>query len=522
VRKDFPRPIGATLRRALARGLVIVGLTVALLLPGTAPAQDARASFERVDLEVGGRITEVMAHDLDGDGLGDLLVVRGREALIYFQGAGRSWPSEPNQRFRFHPRTILFDIGDLDGDGQAEIVLLQRGGLACYQLREPRGGGRALYSLRPRDVVECSSFLVRPVEDEVRRKQFLRDMDGDGDADLVVPQREGFSVLVNRGGGRFEDPRLISSPPVARLHPGWNRVSSQLFASYWFADPKLVQFDGAGRPEVVTARLGELAVFGVTGDAGPPVDLRGSYTIPDQKQFSLSVENPFDLDFTMPLVVQDLDRDGRVDVSSTHVGQGTTRLYRNTETPHQSFTEPVQSIRAKGVTFLSFYRDMDGDGLDDLILPRMDDIGVWTVLKVLVTRSVNLEVLIFFQREHGRLYEDEPDVVRELEIPVAINSSGDRIQLGTTVMASFDGDYDGDGIKDVLYRTDSDEVSVYFGARRDVMGDEPATIEILDVDDYRFCQPVITDLDGDGRDDVIIRYTSWDREGDRLTLLLAR
>ena len=62
------------------------------------------------------------------------------------------------------------------------------------------------------------------------------------------------------------------------------------------------------------------------------------------------------------------------------------------EYPHefrQKFApEPTTSLRAKGVTFLAYYVDMDGDGLLDLVMPRMDDITVWAILKVLVTGSV--------------------------------------------------------------------------------------------------------------------------------------
>jgi hypothetical protein len=477
--------------------------------------------FRRYDLQVGGRITEVLPVDLDGDQREDLLVVRGREALVFFQGKDGSWPRRASQRFRFHPRTVLFDVGDVDGDGLAEVVLLQAGQVRAYRLRQ-RPNGRLLYGLRTEVLVDVETFLERPVEDEVRRKELLRDLDGDGDRDLLVPVRDGFSLLRNDGQGGFEPPTRLPTPPVAHLHPGRDRLSSQLSASYWFPNPILGQWDDGAELELVVAREALLEVFRPQGGERLQIERLGSWEIPDQKQLSLNVENPFELDFNTPLIVRDLDGDARIDVSSTHVGQGITRIYRNLGDPAEAFREPVQSIRAKGVTVLSFYNDLDGDGRADLVLPRMDEVSAWSVLKVLITRSVPVEVQIYYQRpDSAEMFPDEPDVVREIEVGVSLNSRGQGIKLGSSIVANF-GDFDGDGRKDFLYRTGPEELSLYRGlAGRTVAEEASGVVTIPNVGDYRFCLARVRDLDADGRHDVVLRYTSWDRKEDAITVLSA-
>jgi hypothetical protein len=233
------------------------------------------------------------------------------------------------------------------------------------------------------------------------------------------------------------------------------------------------------------------------------------------------VENPFELDFTAPLVLRDLDHDGRVDASSTHVGQGVTRVFRNGADPTKAFESPVQSIRAKGVTFISFYEDLDGDGLDDLILPRMDKIGVWAIIKVLVTRSVPVDAQLYYQRKgEARLFPDEPDAVRQLEIPVGLHSGGEGgMKIGTTLVATLEGDLDADGKRDLIYRTSDDTIGVFAGEARGIASDPMCEAEVKSVDDYRFIIPMVGDLDGDRRADLVLRYFSWDRDGDRLTIL---
>ncbi len=518
-----PRP---RIRWVAAGGALAAGALLTLLSAPPAPARPpAQVAFARTDLEVGGRITEVLVHDLDGDGRLDLFVVRGREALVFFQQADGGWPAAPNQRFRFHPRTVLFDVGDLEGDGTAEVVLVQSKGLFAYRLR--RLGGRLLYGLRPEKVTDVDSFFSRPVEQEVRRKDLLRDLDGDGDLDAVLPQGDGFALLENlgpdgEGGVRFAAPRQLPAPPKAVLHLGSDRLSSRLFASYWFANPNVAQFDGAGPQELVLAREGTVSVFGAGQAGGLPLTRRGTYTIAGQRQFSRNVENPLELDFTMPLLVRDLDGDGRVDLSSTHVGQGATRIYTNGPDPARAFADPALTVRVKGVTFFSYFVDVDGDGRDDLVLPRMDQVGAWSILKALVTRSVPVEMLVFFQRDDGS-FPSEPDSRRGLDVPLLIRSTEEGLRLGSSIIASVDGDYDGDGRRDLLYRTSDATLGAFRGLPGRRIGDSAAgEAEVPSLDEHRFCLPLVRDLDGDGRDDVVLRYWSWNRDADRLTILRSR
>lgn len=505
-------------RRALLFLPALLFAIPAAEAPGGPPPAIA---FKRYELEVGGRMTEVIPSDVDGDRRKDLLVVRGREALLYLQGGDGSWPSQPNQRFRFHPTTVLFDLEDLDGDGAAEVLLLQPDGISAYRLkREP--GAPPMYGLRPHKVAACQSFLSRPVQDEVMRRDLARDLDGDGKPDLLIPQRDGFAVLRNLGGLQFAPPARLAAPPKATLHPGMNRISAQLHAAYWFPNPVLTQFDGGGEQELVLAREGTLTIHGAAKQGELPLAIKSAWTIPDQKQFSMNVENPFELDFTMPLVLQDLDGDQRLDASSTHVGQGTTRLFlQRSGDPGKDLQVPAQSIRVKGVTFLAFYVDLDKDGLLDLVLPRIDKISLWSLVKVFISRSVPVEVLFYFQRRGAPSpFPDEPDVTREVEVPISIGGGGERLNIGTTVVANA-GDFDGDGLLDLLHRTEKDQLSFFRGlAGRQFEEDASSKAEIPDVDPFRFCLAEVHDLDQDGRSDVLLRYTSWDREKDRITLLV--
>ena len=71
-------------------------------------------------------------------------------------------------------------------------------------------------------------------------------------------------------------------------------------------------------------------------------------------------------------------------------------------------------------------------------------------------------------------------------------------------------------------RRDVEDAEVLRGHDRSFSEGADHTETIPDVDAYRFCACDVLDLDGDGRDDVLLRYLSWDREQDRITVLMAR
>ncbi len=491
-------------------------------------SQSSPVNLVRGDIETKGKITDLVVEDLDGDGNKDLLIIMGREIrLHFFSVKDGGFRPEPDQRFKLDPRAILFDVGDLDGDGKKEIVLLREDGVFAHRLDVV--DGRPFYALKLEKLIACETLLRRASDDEARRKEFVKDVDGDGRADILVAEREGFAV--HRGkkgppGGKLEfEPRaILPTPPVSMIDTGDDKLSSSLLATYWIANPTIADWDADGRSEIVLAQEGDLAVFkpGLDGTIPRAPVLRQE--IPGTKSFSLDAERPFELDFTMPLILRDLNHDGRVDAALTHVGQGTTRIFMNSATPAEAFKIPTKVVRAKGITFIAFFADLNGDGLDDMILPRMDKIGIWSILKVVVTRSVPVEAQFFYQRKEGSPFPDEPDYTRQFEIPVALHSKGEGLDVGTTLIASVDGDFDGDGKKDLLYRTGPRKLSIFpgLGDRRGIAETASTELEIRNSDDYRFVLPTVEDVNGDGLSDIVLRYFSWDRKDDRLVTFLSR
>lgn len=473
--------------------------------------------FMRCEIEVGGKITDVTSEDLDNDGRKDLLVIRGREIQVYFQDE-TGFQGKPHQRWRFDRRAVLFDTVDMEGDGPREILYLAADGVYTYSLT-----GRRYRLVRQRRK-ELETLTRRPSNSEIRRKDLCRDLDGDGREDLVIPEASGLGIYLNTGG-EFGERRSIFVPPSATVNPGSNQLSSQLNAIYWFSNPNVIDFDQDGKKDLLVPVDDTLKVFKQAKEGGFSVKSDASVKVPHQKLLAAGQRPDFDLDLTLPLMLPDLNTDGRVDMVSTHIGQGLTRVFMGSDKGIEAFKTPSQTIRAKGVSFYSFTVDLNGDGLLDLVIPRTDKIGIWYLLKVLVTRSVTMDVLCFYQRKgEAQPYPRDPDFVGEIEIPVLIRSTGDKFKLGTNFVASISADFNKDGRLDVLYRTDDDALGIFYGrdGRKGFPQDPSAKVKIKDVSDYRFMLADVPDLNNDGVSDIILRYYSWDRKADRLTVLISK
>jgi hypothetical protein len=509
----------------LAATLAIAAGVSALVAPAPVRALPNPIKLNRFEIEAHDKITEVLLEDLNGDGRKDLILLLGREVRIYFQRENGSFPGEPDQRFRIDPRAVIMDIGNLLGEGKTkEIAFIREDGVYAYPLLPPeKPGDFPSYFLKAKRVLAAETLLRRPSDDEVRRKEFIRDVDGDGLPDILVPERGGFGVYRNLGAGKFAERQPLYAPPTAIVNVGTPELSSHLMASYFFANPTVADFDACGRPEVVMAQDQWLSVFRSSAEGklspAPVVVLE----IPGQKAFSMDSEKPFELDFTMPLVLKDLNNDHRIDAALTHVGTGTTRIFLNGPDPVEAFKKPARVVRAKGVTFLAFFVDLDGDKLEDMILPRMDKIGIWSILKAVVTKSVPVEAQFFYARKTGDAYPEEPDFQRNFEIPISIHSKGDGLDVGTSLIVSLDGDFDGDGLKDLVNRTENDKIAIYPGLPgRGGVSETPAVeLDITNTDDFRFVLPMVEDLNGDGRADLVLRYVGWDRKNDRVTVFVS-
>ena len=148
--------------------------------------------------------------DLDGDGVTDVLRSGSRlECCFNDPDPRRAWQRTRRRRPAPVPDVDLADprvrLADMTGDGLQDIVLVHNGNVEYWPYLGPRPLGPPVHD------AAASPAAARTGFDPARL--LLGDVDGDGVADLVYVDRGRVTVWINQGGNAWSDPDRRSTAP---------------------------------------------------------------------------------------------------------------------------------------------------------------------------------------------------------------------------------------------------------------------------------------------------------------------
>ncbi len=182
--------------------------------------------------------------DLDGDGDDDVILGQWGDAAAYYRNDRDSGDGTSGAM----PRWTLVDsaaatltrgrnttpaLGDLDGDGDLDLLLGESSGALNYYRNA--GGPRA-------PAFELVSDEFQDIDAGRRSIPFLLDWDGDGDLDLALGS-EGSGVRIYLNEGSRSEPVFVESEPFPLPVPN-------------FAAPSFVDLDGDGDLDLVSGGIG--------------------------------------------------------------------------------------------------------------------------------------------------------------------------------------------------------------------------------------------------------------------------
>ncbi len=374
-------------------------------------------------------------------------------------------PPAPNGAFaRFEPlvaepppfagsATFVAELGlvhELDGAPPPDLLLPAGHGFAVY-LGKPEGWGPEAAS-RPRVPAELEEAELGEAQ---RGAWYLplpkvRDVDGDGARDLVLahPGREWreFRVLLGRGDGSFGPARN----PLA----AWRAARPQPPAE----KPVLFEdLDGDGRAELVTREDLENEKDGFKADLEAAKNPRVRYHLHHQRG------------------------DGQIEPQ-----------------PFRSFE--VLGYAMTGADDLPFpggFRDLDGDGKQDLVSLTLDFSVLQAVKLITVQRiSIGLDFHVFCQTKDGRF---QP--VQGLDLSGRFSLDLSNLQLGQ--LSQFAGDFDGDGRADFVQMGRGKRVTIHRGRPGCAYPASPDLVLELAEEPRDLSLVQVRDLDADGLADLL-------------------
>lgn len=495
-----------------------LSLLSAAWLAVTAPASPAleQPGFDRVQLKVPGRVMGMRAADLDGDGRRDLLVVADRRLLV-FRAGPEGFNEWADQVLAAPAGVIVADVWT-PPSGPAQIVLLDRKGVWRWRWTGkgfPAKAKRWLKVRTPWRAPRGAPVLVRPM---------VRDLTGDGTDDLLVPVPGGFRIYQLPAAAAAADgaPVLQSAietdvaTRVALLQQsrGGAMYSEAFHPWLWAGDA-----DGDGDTDIVVRERNSIAVY--QRDATGRLPRRPTLTI-DRDGVPRESKSRFKM--PGPMTVADVTGDGVLDYVQAIPGDGTILVFRG-HAMRRDFTRPDAVIRTPGYALGALPRDLDGDGRLDLLVATIDRIGIMGALQIFVSKEVTVNSLLYYNRGEGGVtqFEGTPDDRRAITVPLAFTNTEQGFSIGSGAIVTFDGDYDGDGRRDMLQRVGPAVLGIWRGRAARTYPEQPdQKVRIPSVENYRFVLPYVAELNGDGRSDLLLHYRDWEDQANTVVVLTTR
>lgn len=440
-------------------------------------------TFERyLDLPTEPGPAAICAADMNGDGYPELLAsVYLRDLVVLFESRGDGSYDEPrNIRTAAYPQG--FDLADLDLDGRLDTLVAGTGG----EFYGP--SALFLYANTPDELLEISTEY----EEHFSRFACILDFDGDQLADLAMGDYPGSIVVYqNNGGGHLEFATAFTLPEG--LYP------SGLIAA---------DLDGDGWTDLAAAAADGFDAGSVTVALNSRDD-----------GFQVTSNHLFDLNVSR-LCAADFDADRDVDLLFQLGRESVIHILWNDGTGQFSQAQPL-GLADNAETMVAGDLDMDGRAeimvtqpeSDTIsILGRVTDGGFELIDRISfgqIVRTFNLGKLD--DNEYPDLVVSVQDSAQSSKLITLLNNGDGRFHTGveitvpSTTTGLTIGMLDADDRPDIIEVDDwRSTVRIYQGKEE---GDFHPPIE------YGFPRYpeslVITDLDGDGQNELIVGRNGW-------------
>jgi hypothetical protein len=461
------------------------------------------------ELNLPGDLSDYLLVDFDGDAKDELLAFcaadesshKARSGCLFRQVNGKFGP-EPVAIFDIPEKAILFDTGDVDGDGAPEITYLTTDGMSYFDVTD----GNILPGQQL--IAEISVFNLGTAESAIHW-DFFREMQRGDRALCVIPTLDGLSLYTVRNGSISYTGNVPIGFRASTMAPRMSEFRNMSPLSYCIDVPSLEfgDYNGDGIDDMFVMYGKDVSIYAgsLQGDYGAEPIARPS------EQLWADID---DSDSENNLQVKDINRDGLADLVLSNNRGSISKLVSNVSIhlckPRGGYDQvPSFSHDISNSAGMAYIHDINNDGRDDMIIPSLK-IGITALMKILILKRLDIGLNVFLQNASGG-YDSEPSLTTNIAASTDLNSG--NISLGSNIAVT--GDFNGDNLCDFLIETGQGRLDIYYGTVGTVLSDKVGW-------SYRIPRPsaiLATDCDDDGISEIFAFYGQARTDRDKIRVI---
>lgn len=506
----------------LVFGVFLSGCAMSSGDPARSSVAAAEFTFQQTEVVTGStKHQTVLSGFLLGGPIADIAVVNSDSGVRIFAFDDGTWV--PKRNATLPPDVSFVDVAHLGGSDR--LITYAHGSLHWL---EPE-------SATEHALVEVTSINPPPTSG-IPHVDITHDVTGDSRDDLVVPDRDGFWVFVQRKNGTFAEPIKLGTSiqkdslyePDGYRHNPWKR--SRIHETDYNRDGRsdLVFWNGTHFEVHLQNEQGLFAPVAetFTTDVAFDSDNLGTLAAPQetrqrQKDHGLTGK----MTGRVLHALTDINGDGVADLGVFSLKgdlwnmHATYEVHFGTPTPDGGnlvfATEKSTELLSDGIQFGMAQHDFNFDGQVDMMFttlkPRVFK-AIGMLIDSLVTGSVSMDLT--FYRMAGGKYPDKPNTSRSIRVETT-GKSGERSRYPSVLI----GDVNGDNRADLLVQHGKKELRVFFGVQESkLFTRKPQKVKVsMSDEEYTW----LADLNKDGKQDILMHHPST-IEPHRVTTLISR
>jgi hypothetical protein len=408
-----------------------IRLTLTGLATLWAPWLAALESYQQIPFTLPADVQQVLVADADGDGGRELLAVSENELRIYFQRDGSFDFDTGFQAISLPGDAVGWDLSyGYGGQGLAIVALVDGREVLVWRVSNQQISA-------PETLMSgLSGFLTKGIN----RLHFSRDINDDGQDDLIIPGAGVLELFIRNTDGSYQPGITVQTEIRMRtvLTPG--RLERETGQSMTIPLMELRDINADGASDLVSRTDEQLDVFLANGspdDAGQYFSAIPSYSIDIAAIEERLGEFDFDrLDFsnltgilaiTHEELLEDVDGDGIDDLLLREGGK--VSLFMG-DRQGMNLDQPRQILRSGGNVLSVFLFDEDEDGLKDLWLWRVETISVGDVfLWLALSGSIAVEAFIYPNQGESFARRPARKITVDLKFPSALRLASQAMNI---------------------------------------------------------------------------------------------